>query len=102
MLRSALCDDRFGALVYAGVPVSKYDFSSKVPCTRPKLVIQGELDQFGQPREVEPFFAALDEPKEMIIIPGADHFFEGRLDEMSDAVSRFIASVDRGGPEPRR
>ncbi len=96
MLRSGVCDDRIGAFIYAGVPVSKYDFKGIVPCNKPKLVIQGELDAFGQPKEVEPFFATLDEPKELRIIAGADHFFEGGLNEMSDAVSRFIASVDRG------
>ena len=95
MLRSGVCDNRFLGFIYAGVPVSKYDFSGIVRCNKPKLVIQGELDAFGQPKEVEPFFAGLDEPKELVIIAGADHFFEGRLNEMSDAVSRFIISVDR-------
>jgi uncharacterized protein len=101
MLRSAVCDDRFGAFIYAGVPVSKYDFTDVVHCNKPKLIIQGELDAFGQPKEIEPFFAALDEPKELIIIAGADHFFEGGLSEMSDAVSRFIAAVDRNDVQSR-
>jgi alpha/beta superfamily hydrolase len=94
MLRAGICDDRVRAFVYAGVPASKYDFDGLARCNKPKLVVQGALDQFGGVKEIESFFAALPEPKELRIIPGADHFFEGGLNEMSDAVSRFIVSVD--------
>jgi alpha/beta superfamily hydrolase len=93
MLRAGVCDDNVRAFIYAGVPVSKYGFTSIAQCDKPKLVVQGALDEFGTPKEIESFFAALAEPKELRIIPGADHFFDGGLNEMSDAVSRFIASV---------
>jgi alpha/beta superfamily hydrolase len=39
------------------------------------------------------FFASLDEPKQMKIIDGADHFFEGHLPELAEAVTKFIDSV---------
>lgn len=94
MLRAAACDDRVRAFVAAGVPVSKYDFTGIAQCNKPKLFVQGSLDEFGPAQDVEEFFAALDEPKELKIIQGADHFFEGVLVELTDAVSSFIASVD--------
>lgn len=93
MLRAASCDNRVRAFVAAGVPVSKYDFTGIAQCNKPKLFVQGSLDEFGPAQDLEKFFAALDEPKELKIIQGADHFFEGGLNELADAVSSFIASV---------
>jgi alpha/beta superfamily hydrolase len=93
MLRAAACDDRVRVLVAAGVPVSKYDFTGIAQCHKPKLFVQGSLDQFGSPEDLEGLFALLDEPKQLKIIQGADHFFEGHLPELAAAVSAFIASI---------
>jgi uncharacterized protein len=93
MLRAAACDDRIRALVATGVPVSKYDFTGIAQCHKPKLFVQGSLDQFGSPEDLEGLFAVLDEPKQLKIIQGADHFFEGHLPELAAAVSSFIASI---------
>ena len=98
MLRAAACDTRVRAFVAAGVPVSKYQFSDIDQCNKPKLFVQGSQDEFGPARDLEKFFAALDDPKELKIIGGADHFFEGALDELGEAVSKFIASVDSSQP----
>lgn len=93
MLRAAACDDRVRAIVAAGVPVSKYDFSDLPRCEKPKLFVQGSVDQFGARADLEIVFAQLDEPKELKIIEGADHFFEGHLGELSQSVGDFIASL---------
>jgi uncharacterized protein len=100
MLRAASCDNRVRAFVAAGVPVSKYDFSGIAQCHKPKLFVQGSQDEFGPARDLEKLFAALDEPKELNIIQGADHFFEGSLNELANAVSRFISSVDSSRSQP--
>ena len=100
MLRAAACDDQVRAFVAAGVPLSKYDFAGIIRCNKPKLFVQGSLDQFGSAQDLEKLFATLDQPKELQIIEGADHFFEGALDKLGDAVSRFITSVDSGEPRP--
>ena len=62
------------------------------PCARPKLLVQGSHDEFGTVADLERFFAALEGPKELKIIEGVDHFFAGGLEELSQAVSRFIES----------
>jgi len=93
LLRAAACDDRVRAIVAVGVPISKYDFSEIARCRKPKLFVQGSLDQFGSVGDLERFFAALEEPKKLKIIEGADHFFEGRLTELAEAVSGFIRSA---------
>jgi alpha/beta superfamily hydrolase len=91
MLRAACDDARIRALVAAGAPVAKYDFSHLVHCDRPKLFVQGALDEFGSPTELARFVDLLDEPKQLKVIAGADHFFDGHLDELGDTVAQFIA-----------
>ena len=92
MLRAASDDSRIRAFVAAGAPVSKYDLREAESCVAPKLFVQGSLDQFGSVDDLRKFFDRLKDPKELRIIEGADHFFEGRLDELGQAVTDFIAS----------
>jgi len=91
MLHAITCDDRMQAIVGAGVPFPKYDFTAVTQCKKPKLFVQGALDEFGSPEELERLVETLDEPKELKIIPDADHFFDGHLTELQQAVSSFIA-----------
>ncbi len=93
MLRAACGDPSIRALVAAGAPVSKYDFSHVITCPKPKLFVQGALDEFGSREDLEKFVARLAEPKSLKIIEGADHFFEGHLPELAHAVSEFITSA---------
>jgi len=93
MLRAAACDDRVRAIIPVGVPVSRQDFSDVAHCNKPKLLIQGSNDQYGPLDQLERFFESLDEPKQMIIIHDADHFFEGHLPELAETVTKFIDSV---------
>jgi alpha/beta superfamily hydrolase len=93
MLRVACQIERVRALVGAGVPVSKYDFEHITTCAKPKLFVQGALDEFGPAEDIERLFARLAEPKRLKVIEGADHFFEGRLEELSLAVKEFIKEL---------
>ncbi|HEY3137378.1 MAG TPA: alpha/beta fold hydrolase [Blastocatellia bacterium] len=91
MLQAAACDERVSGFVAAGVPVSKYDLGEVAQCSKPKLFVQGSLDEFGPPEDLERLFSTLAEPKQLRIIAGADHFFEGHLTELAGAVSEFVA-----------
>jgi alpha/beta superfamily hydrolase len=93
MLHGAACDARVKAFVAVGVPVSKYDFADVANCPKPKLFVQGALDQFGSAEDLKILFASLDDPKQLKIVEDADHFFEGRLSELVNAVTVFIAGV---------
>jgi uncharacterized protein len=86
-------------LVAVGLPVSIYEFKEAAGCTLPKLFVQGEFDQFGSPDRLKSFFDGLAEPKKMVVIEGADHFFEGKLDQMGKAVSDFIEEYRAVGNE---
>jgi alpha/beta superfamily hydrolase len=93
MLRAACGAPSIRALVAAGVPVTKSDLSDVVACDKPKLFVQGELDEFGNPEDLERFVARLNEPKTLKVIEGADHFFAGHLAELEQAVSDFISDL---------
>ncbi|HWY57076.1 MAG TPA: alpha/beta family hydrolase [Terriglobales bacterium] len=94
-LNAACPDERVVAAIGLGLPVDAigdrlYDFESLRGCTKPKLFVSGDRDQFGPLAKLEKVVEALPEPKKLVIVEGADHFFEGRLREMRDAIESWI------------
>lgn len=94
-LMPACADERVKAVIGLGVPVNpvderNYDFEFLKSCHKPKLLVSGSRDQFGGRAKLESLVEGLAEPKKLVIIESADHFFEGRLKEMRDAVEEWI------------
>src|SRR5713101_7220605 len=86
MLQAAACDEPVSGFIAAGVPVSKYDLGEVAQCSKPKLFVQGSLDEFGPPEDLERLLSTLAEPKQLRIIACADHFFEVHLTGLAGAV----------------
>ena len=84
-------DERARALIAVGLPVSRYAFDASIVCDKPKLFVQGSLDEFGSPADLESFVGGLSEPKQLLIVEGADHFFEGHLSQLQKGVVEFVA-----------
>jgi alpha/beta superfamily hydrolase len=78
------------ALVAAGMPVSRHDFSPLAHCQKPKLFVQGSMDEFAAVSDLNALLSRVPGEKDVRIVEGADHFFEGHLAELVDAVSAFI------------
>jgi alpha/beta superfamily hydrolase len=94
-LRAAYNDDRVRALIALGLPAVPvedrvYDFEFLRECTKPKLFVSGSRDQFGPPGKLEALVNTFAEPKKLIRIEAGDHFFEGRLREMREAIEVWI------------
>jgi uncharacterized protein len=99
-LRAACADSRVTALIGAGVPVAPvaadteeprvYTFDFLRDCTLPKLFISGARDQFGPRAKLEALVDSIPEPKKLVLIEGADHFFEGRLREMRESMEAWV------------
>ena len=53
-------------------------------CAVPKIFLQSTHDEFGPRAELDALFARLAEPKELIYIEAADHFFAGGLEELEE------------------
>jgi alpha/beta superfamily hydrolase len=99
-LRAACADTRVQALIGVGTPVGPVVAESEVPraytfeflqqCTKPKLFISGARDQFGPRDKLEALIASAPEPKKLVMIEGADHFFAGRLHELRTAIETWV------------
>ena len=94
-LQTACADSRVEAVTALGLPVAPlddrtYDFGFLQSCTKPKLFISGDRDQFGPRAELEKLVAILSEPKKLIIVEGADHFFEGRMRELRETIEAWL------------
>lgn len=99
-LRAACADSRVGALIGVGTPVVPvvadteeprvYRFDFLRECAKPKLFVSGARDQFGPRVKLEALVASTPEPRKLVIIEGADHFFEGRLRELREAIESWI------------
>jgi len=70
--------------------VNSVSLSYLEECRKPKLFIQGGNDQFGSQQNVNELFDALPEPKKLVIVEQADHFFTGKLDQMTAAISAWM------------
>ncbi len=99
-LRAACADSRVRAVIGVGTPIGPVVADSEVPrtytfeflqeCTKPKLFVSGARDQFGPRVKLEALVASIPEPKKLVMIEGADHFFEGRLRELRDAIELWV------------
>jgi uncharacterized protein len=97
-LRPACADDRVQAAIGLGIPVlpadeRTYDFEFLHTCVKPKLFISGTRDQFGPRAKLEQLVNSLPEPKKLVLIEAADHFFEGRLREVRDAIENWVGAT---------
>ena len=97
-LRVACPDARVVAVIGLGLPVAAiddrvYDFEFLGSCTKPKLLVSGERDQFGPRAKLEEMVHSLPEPKKLVMVEGADHFFEGRLRELRETIEAWIPGV---------
>ena len=98
-LLPACGDNRVKAVIGVGLPVvpaegeRNYNFDFLNTCAKPKLFISGARDQFGPRAELEQLLNSLPEPKKLVIIEGGDHFFEGRLRELREAIERWVKEV---------
>jgi alpha/beta superfamily hydrolase len=91
-LEVGISDDRVGNLISIGTPVDKYDFSFLEACRKSILFVHGDRDEFGELAKLKKIVAKL-EPHTQVqlsVIKNADHFFEGRLDELKRVIKEWV------------
>jgi len=97
-LKVACPDTRVKAVIGLGLPLAPvddraYDFEFLQSCAKPKLFISGDRDQFGPRAKLEELVRSLREPKKLVLVEGADHFFEGRLRELRQTIEVWVRGV---------
>ncbi len=88
-----------GIKAFAAVspPLDMFDFDSLRDYHGPKLLISGSRDDFTSGGNLLEFFRKLPEPKECLIIEGADHFWRGYESALvGNVVSFFTKSLKYG------
>jgi uncharacterized protein len=100
---AACADARVQAVIAVGMPVTPLVADSEVPhaytfdfletCHKPKLFVSGGRDQFGPREKLEALMASVPQPKKLVVIEGADHFFEGRLRELRAAIETWVGEL---------
>jgi uncharacterized protein len=96
-LRACCGDVRVKGLIGLGLPVNAagrdYEYGFLPKCIAPKLFISGDHDAFG-PREVlDGVFERAPEPKRLVWIEGADHFFQGTADSPGAKLDRMQSEI---------
>jgi len=89
-LRAGADDPRVATLIGVAFPIATRDASFLQSVTKPKLLVSGDRDDHSPVPALEALCARLPEPKQLVIVNGADHFFRGREILVADAALRFI------------
>jgi uncharacterized protein len=96
-LESGAEDDRVSALISIAPPVAtsisgqKYTFEHTLRSTKPKFFVQGEADEVCPLEAMWAFYAKAPEPRELVVIDAADHLFEGKTQEVGEALEDLLA-----------
>lgn len=56
----------------------------------PWLIVQGDQDELVDAQAVQVWTAGLAGAPKLVILPGAEHFFHGRLNDLRDAVKDWL------------
>jgi alpha/beta superfamily hydrolase len=91
-LTEAAADARVSALIGVSTPIGRYDFSAVADSDKAKFFIHGERDELFPLKDVREFYARAVEPKELVVIDGADHLFDGKVTEVADALEGLLGS----------
>ena len=91
-LEVGIRDGRVQYLIGIGTPLNKYDFEFLQACRKPLLLVHGELDEYGDVEQVKELAAELEKLTDvrLVIIRGAGHFFDDRLDELKRVITEWV------------
>ena len=105
-LRASCLDPRVAGLISLGTPVSVqgrvYIYSFLGKCRKPKLFVSGTKDQYGPVDKLEKIFAMAAEPKKIVLVADADHFFEGKIPLLRSAIEEWVRTTFVDTPVTQR
>ena len=83
-------------------PANMYDFGFLAPCPSSGLILQGDTDEVVPQESVNKLVQKLSHQRDIEIdyrvLPGANHFFHDRIDQLASEVDDYLATMMR----PRR
>jgi alpha/beta superfamily hydrolase len=89
--RVGATDERVRASFALGFPVrSVQDTSYLHGVAKPRLFVQGENDVFGDAVAIRALVEPLTDRPTLVVVPGSDHYFNGHLEPMQQALSAWM------------
>ena len=95
-LRAIVGDGRIEAAIALGLPLATESGEGTPRPSVPTLYAVGENDTYGPPDRLARFVGGAGE---IGVVPGTDHFFEGALDVLGEALDRFLERLPARGAE---
>ena len=89
-LRAIAGDARVRAFIGVGVPLGSLTADSPPVPTVPALFVTGSQDVHGPPALLREWAGGAGR---IVIVPGADHFLEGKLEALEVAIRAFLAEL---------
>ncbi len=80
-------------LMAVGLPTDHDATACLETCRTPKIFIQSANDRYGPGFEMDALYGKAGEPKQLIWVESADHFFAGGLEELEEAVFRAASPI---------
>ena len=95
-LETGAVDARVSALIGIAPPVTRehYDFANTLVSEKPKFFVQGSEDELCPIEGMWEFYGKLPEPKELVVIDGADHLFTGKTGEVGEALEDLLGDFE--------
>ena len=85
---------RVRALVALGLPTQAegrhYSYKFLADCSIPKLFLSGDQDQYAPAAQLAQVVETAAPPRQLLLIPGGDHFFQNQLEPMQQALSGWL------------
>lgn len=92
-LKAGMMDERVHALVGVALPVDMMDCSFLVRSEKPKFLVTGDRDTFAPLEAFAELYEDLQDPREMLLIKGADHFYLGHETRAASACVQFLEGL---------
>jgi uncharacterized protein len=95
-LETGARDERVSALIGIAPPIAtsvsgqQYTFEHTAVSAKPKFFVQGEADEVCPLEALWAFYGKLPEPKELVVIDAADHLFDGKTQEVGEALEDLL------------
>jgi uncharacterized protein len=80
-------------LILISPPVQRSDFGSMRESAVPKLVLQGTADDVCSPQALEKEFPTWHDPKRLLLVPGATHFYDRQLGALGDSLRQGLREI---------
>lgn len=90
--RLAVSEPDVERLILIAPPVGTSDFSVMRHASMPKVVVQGTADVNCPPDALERVYPDWAEPKTLLRVDGATHFFDKQLGALADALHQALAA----------